>query len=101
MTQCGVAVAPATCIAAEDPQHQPVLALDDPAVACLIAEVDDILCAAEALLRQPPAPPAVGCALLGRRRAGRCFELTARPWSGPARNVSAVQRSPPQRATYE
>lgn len=95
MTRCSTVASPAPGTAIQD-QQAPLL-LDDPPVATLIAEVDAILCAAaEALLRRPPAPPVVGCALLGPRSPGRSWQIPARPRTGPVRDVFAVERGPPQ-----
>ncbi|WP_205876202.1 hypothetical protein [Mycobacterium camsae] len=54
----------------------------DADVAELIAEVDAIVCAAVAVDRRPSAPPVTVYA-------------ARRPRQGPARQVRAVQRSPP------
>lgn len=77
------------------------LGMDDPAmVISLIAEVDAIFCAAEAPRCQRPTPPAIGCALLEPRCAGRSLESTGRrPRRGPARRMTPVQRSPPDAGT--
>lgn len=89
MTRCSTVASPAPGTAIQD-QQAPLL-LDDLPVATLIAEVDAILCAAaEALLRRPPAPPVVRCALLGPRSPGRSWQIPARPRTGPVRDVFAV-----------
>jgi hypothetical protein len=69
----------------------------DPDVAALIFEVDAILCAALTPTRQPPAPPATGCAVIEPRLAGRSSGALVRPRSGPVQPVRAVQRGPPNR----
>jgi len=76
------------------------LGVDDPTmVIALIAEVDAIFCAAEAPCRRQPTPPAIGCALLGPRCAGRSLEYTCRRQRrGPVRRMTPVQRSPPEPA---
>jgi hypothetical protein len=88
------ALAPPTTI--EPVELATTLGVDDPSVA-LIAEVDAIFCApAEVPVCQRPAPPAVGCALYGPRRAGRsCHPASPRPHSEPVRRVYPMQRSPP------
>lgn len=85
------------------PEQQLALLPDvDPETLVLIAEVDAILCAAEAtLLRRPPAPPVTGCARLGPRLPGRSWLVDAQPWSAPPRTVRAVQRGPPHRNTRQ
>ncbi|OBH53559.1 hypothetical protein [Mycobacterium sp. E2479] len=66
------------------------------ALSVLIAEVDAILCdAAASLLCPPPSPPVAGCALAGPRTSGRFRVISGRPWTAPAPDVRAVQRSPP------
>ncbi|WP_155764499.1 hypothetical protein [Mycobacterium intracellulare] len=98
-THCGTGTAaPGTDTEGSPDRQTGLLLADDPEVATLIAEVDAILCAASVtLLRRPPAPPVVGCALLGPRSPGRSWEVRAQPWRAPASNVRAVQRSPPRR----
>lgn len=76
------------------------LGVDDPTgVIALIAEVDAIFRApAEAPRCQRPAPPAVGCALRGPRRAGRSSHRPVpRPPVEPVQRVDPMQRSPPMR----
>jgi hypothetical protein len=87
--------APATSDTIDSPDSE-ILYLD-PDVAKLIAEVDAILCAALAPVRQPPAPPATGCAVIEPRLAGRSCGALLRPQSGPVQPVRAVQRGPPNR----
>lgn len=95
MTQLGTVAAPTTSgtIGTVEPE---ILYLD-PDIAALIAEVDAILCAALTPTRQPPAPPATGCAVIEPRLAGRSSGALVRPRSGPAQPVRAVQRGPPNR----
>lgn len=90
-----VTAAPATSDTIDSPESE-ILYLD-PDVAPLIAEVDAILCAALTPARQPPAPPATGCAVIEPRLAGRSRGALFRPRSGPVRPVRAVQRGPPNR----
>lgn len=76
------------------------LGVDDPTgVMALIAEVDAIFRApVEAPRCRRPAPPAVGCALRGPRRAGRSSNHSApRPHSEPVQRIDPMQRSPPMR----
>ncbi len=70
----------------------------DPDVATLFAEVDAILCAALSPYRCPPAPPAIGCALVAPRLAGLSCGVLLRGGSAPARPIRAVQRGPPRSA---
>ena len=90
MTECAMMVAPAALSSTE------LTECLDPSVAALIAEVDAILCAAEAPDRQRPTPPVIGCALRGPRCAGRSFQKQATPpRNQPVRRVDPLQRSPP------
>lgn len=96
MTQCIAMAAQAPSPTIEiDP-----LAVDDPSmVSTLMAEVDAILreaIAAEAPARRRPAPPAVGCAQHGPRRAGRfCHPGPPPTHVQVVRRTDPTQRSPP------
>jgi hypothetical protein len=90
-------VAPATSDTSDSPESE-ILYLD-PDVAALIAEIDEILCAALTPDRQPPAPPATGSAGLEPRLAGRSSGALVRARSGPVQPVRAVQRGPPNLKT--
>ena len=90
-----VTAAPPTSDTIDSPESE-ILYLD-PDVTALIAEVDAILCAALTPTRQPPAPPATGCAVIEPRLAGRSSGALVRPRSGPVQPVRAVQRGPPNR----
>jgi hypothetical protein len=92
-----VTAAPANSDTIDGPESG-ILCLD-PDVAALIAEVDAILCAALTPARQPPAPPATGCAVIEPRSAGRSCDGLVRPRSGPVQAVRAVQRGPPNSRT--
>jgi hypothetical protein len=97
MTQCTTMAAPEPPSTIEPDALATSLAVDNPSVVlALIAEVDAIFCAAETPACQRPAPPVVGCALRGPRRAGRsCHPVSPRPPSDSARRVDPMQRSPP------
>jgi hypothetical protein len=97
MTQDTTMAAPAPPSTIEPVELATTLGVNDPSVVrALIAEVDAIFSAAEAPVCQRPAPPAVGCARYGPRRAGRsCHPAPPRPHSEPLRRVDPMQRSPP------
>jgi hypothetical protein len=93
MTQCAMMASPAAPSSTELAES---LIPDDPPVVALMAEVDAILCAAEAPDRQRPTPPVIGCALPGPRCAGRPCQKQATPRRHqPVRRVDPLQRSPP------
>lgn len=93
MTQCATLAAPVSFGTTEPPES---MVLNDPSVVALIAEVDAILCAAEAPDCQRPTPPVVGCASRRPRCAGRsCRKQVTPRRSQPVRRVDAQQRSPP------
>jgi hypothetical protein len=93
MTQCAMMGPPAAPSSTELAES---LSLDDPSVVALMAEVDAILCAAEAPDRQRPTPPVIGCALREPRCAGRsCQKQATPPRNQPVRRVDPLQRSPP------
>ena len=67
----------------------------DPDVAELIAEVDEILCAALAAIGRPPTPLAIKYAL-GKSRRLACREVRrCAPRQGPVRPVPPAERGPP------
>lgn len=97
MTQNIMMAAPAAPSTTEPVTLATTLGIDPSVVLALIAEVDAIFCdPADIPVCQRPAPPAVGCALVGPRRAGRswCNPLPRRG-HGPVRRVDPMQRSPP------
>ncbi len=92
-----VIVAPATSDTSDSPESE-ILCLD-PDVVALIAEIDEILCAALNPDRQPLAPPATGSASIELRLAGRSSGALVGARSGPVQPVRAVQRGPPNLRT--
>lgn len=98
MTQNITMAAPAAPSTTEPVALATTLGIDPSVVLALIAEVDAIFCdPADTPVRQRPAPPAVGCALDGPRRAGRSWRNPSpQRGHGPVRRVDPMQRSPPQ-----
>ncbi len=92
-----VTVAPPTSDTSDSPESE-ILYLD-PDVLALIAEIDEILCAALTLDRQPLSPPATGSGAIEPRLGGRSSGAVVGVRSGPAQPVRAVQRGPPNLRT--
>ncbi len=99
MTQCTTMAAPSSI---EPYSLATSLTVDGPPVVlALIDEIDAIFAsAAPAPVSQWPAPPAVGCALCGPRRAGRSYPHRQAAHSEPVQRIDPTQRSPPRQLKH-
>ncbi len=75
--------------------EQEILYLD-PDVEALLADVDDILRAVQALIRRPPALLLTGFGFAQPRHSVGSGSEHVRTRHGPARPIRAVQRGPPK-----